>query len=229
MNLHYLKSVLALIFIFIFSSCGTTYIYYQKGKTVKSAFANKGNPPDRVQATNVDIGIGNWRLDALSASPDANYLALGMADINSPTSNSNGKLEVYSNFGARKIYTFNDADLKSMIEGESDVDYPNSVYAFHPFDLGYENDTVLIAHIQPWNSSDLIPQDVELRIDLKTGEAISVSFFPRTNRPAMPQHDSKNKFNFEVINGEMFVNGNKLNGMPSGLDPDNHDEVTLKK
>ncbi|QYA24712.1 hypothetical protein G3I01_04050 [Gramella sp. MT6] len=228
MKLHYLRSTVALIFIFIFTSCGTTYIYYKKDSKVKSAFANKGNPPDRVQTTNVDISIGNWRLDALSASPDAAYLALGMADINNPTSNSNGKLEVYSSFGKTLKYTFNDADLKSMIEGQSDIDYPSSVYAFHPFNLGYENDTILIAHIQPWNSSDLIPQDVELKIDLNTGEAIGVSFFPRTNRPAMPQHPSKNRYNFEVINGEMHVNGNKLNGMPTGLDPDLHDEVTLK-
>ena len=223
-----LKISLTLILFFFLTSCGSTYIYYKKDNSVKSALSNKGNPPDRVQLTNIDINIGDWRLDALSASPEADYLALGMADINSPTSNSNGKLQVYSNFGQNLKYTFDDDDLKSMIEAESNITYPAQVYAFHPYNLGYENNDVLIAHIQPWTSSDLTPQDVGLKIDLKTGKAISVDFFPRTSRPAMPQHDSKNKYNFEVINGEMFVNGNKLAGMPSGIDPDLHDEVTTK-
>lgn len=227
MELRYTKFFFVLIF--FLSSCGSTYIYYKKDAKVKSAFANKGNPPQTVQQTNVDISIGNWRLDALSVSPDGTHLALGMAQLNSPTRNSNGKLEVYSDFGRNLKYTFKDADLKRMIESKADLEYPDAVYAFHPFNVGYENKNILIAHIQPWSSSDAIPQDVALKIDLKTGKAVGVQFFPRTGRPPMPQHASKDKYNFEVINGEMFVNGQKLNGMPSGLDPKLHDEVTLGK
>ncbi|HKJ48629.1 MAG TPA: hypothetical protein VJ973_06040 [Christiangramia sp.] len=223
------KNVLVLIFVFVLSSCGSTYIYYKKDSQVKSALAKKGNPPDRVQSTNVNINIGNWRLDALSASPDAVHLGLGMAEFNDPTSNSNGKLEIYSDFGRKLKYSFDDADLKRMIEKKSSLEYPDAVYAFHPFNIGYENDNILIAHIQPWTTSDATPQDVGLKIDLRTGKAISVEFFQRTGRPPMPEHSSKNKYNFEVVNGELLVNGQKLNGMPTGLDEKLHDEVTLGK
>lgn len=228
MKLQYLRICAFLLLSVILTSCGSTFIYFKKDDSVKSAVSDKGNPPDRVQLTNINIDLGNWRLDALSASPKADYLALGMAQINNPTSNSNGKLEIYSNFGRTLKYTFNDSDLKNMIESKANLTYPSAVYAFHPFNLGYENNKILIAHIQPWTTSDLTPQDVGLKIDLETGEAVSVEFFPRTSRPALPEHESKNKFNFEVINGEMFVNGKKLNGMPAGIDPDLHDEVTTK-
>ncbi|MCH4822271.1 hypothetical protein ML462_03715 [Gramella lutea] len=226
MRLQSVKIFVILILSVIFTSCGSTFIYFKKDNRVKSAISDKGNPPESVQLTNINIDLGNWRLDALSASPKADYLALGMAEINSPTSNSNGKLEIYSNFGRTLKYTFKDSDLKSMIESQADLTYPSAVYAFHPFNLGYENNKILIAHIQPWTTSDLTPQDVGLKINLETGKAVSVEFFPRTARPALPEHGSKNKFDFEVINGEMFVNGKKLNGMPSGIDPDLHDEVT---
>lgn len=227
MQEFYFKFLALIITSVIMISCGTTQVYYTHNNSVKSALAHKGNPPSSVTHLNTDIDLGNWDLSALSASPDSEYLALGMVKLTSPREDSESKYEIYSSSGGTLEYTYDDEDIKEMIEDNSDGEYPPGVYLFYPIAFGYENDSILIMHIQPHYLGESLPQDVRLKINLRTNEVVgNAEFFSRTNRPPFPTHASKTKYNFEVINGKMYVNGTRLQGMPSGIG-ELHDEVTL--
>lgn len=218
------------LYAFFLISCGHTYIYYEKDNRIKAVLTDKRNPPESVvQLNGPDIDNGSWRLDALSASPDAKFLALAYSQWDSFSSKA--KLEVYDRFGKDLKFTINSEELRQMIETNSGLDYgdPSPFYLFHPFALGYENEKVLIVDVQPYSREDLTAQDVRLKIDLRTKEVVGTPvFFSRTNRPSFPSHRSKTRYDFEVIDGKMYVNGTLLNNMPSGISERHHDEVTLK-
>ena len=98
-----------------------------------------------------------------------------------------------------------------------------------PYGLGYQNDSILIVHIQP-QSSGATPLDVEMKIDLNTQLVVGTPiFFNRTQRPSFPVHPSKTRYNFTVVNGEMLVDNNTMVGLPNNIDPDPslHDEVAV--
>ena len=100
----------------------------------------------------------------------------------------------------------------------------------NPYELGYQNDSILIVHIQPISSIDTTLKDVEMKIDLKTQLVVGTPiFFIRTQRPSFPVHRSKTKYNFTVMNGEMFVDGKKILGLPNNIDSNSltHDEVAV--
>lgn len=141
-----------------------------------------------------------------------------------------GKLEIYRSSGTSLVQTFSDKALGDMIESSANITYPANVNAFIPYKLGYENNHILIVYIQPQRTGDATPGDAGLKINLQTNKASGTTeFFERTNRPPLPEHPSKKIYQFEVKNVEMFVNGQKLQKLASGLDEDLHDEVTITK
>ena len=211
----------------ILAGCDTSIaLYYKVNDKVNTALTDDNSPPQRAVPTNVVIDLGNWRLEALSASPNNDFLALGMSHNNV----EKGKLEIYNRFGQSLNRIFDNDDLISMIlSNTSGTQYPSDV-AMNPFELGYQNDSILIVHIQPISSIDTITKDVEMKIDLKTQLVVGTPiFFIRTQRPSFPVHPSKTQYNFTVMNGEMFVDGNKMVGLPNNIDPDpsHHDEVAV--
>ncbi len=213
----------------ILAGCDTSIaLYYKVNDKVNTALTDDNSPPQRAVPTNVVIDLGNWRLEALSASPNNDFLALGMFD-NAGTPKK-GKLEIYNRFGQSLNRIFDNDDLKSMIlSNTSGTQYPSDV-AMNPFELGYQNDSILIVHIQPIFSSDSTLLDVEMKIDLKTELVVGTPiFFNRTQRPSFPVHPSKTQYNFTVMNGEMLVDGDKIVGLPNNIDPDpsHHDEVAV--
>lgn len=213
----------------ILAGCGTSIaLYYKVNDKVNTALTDTNSPPERAVPTNVIIDLGNWRLEALSASPNNDFLALGMFD-NAGTPKK-GKLEIYNRFGQSLNQIFNNDELKSMIESSTTATYPSSGVAMNPYELGYQNDSILIVHIQPIFSSDSTLLDVEMKIDLRTQKVVGAPiFFDRTQRPSFPVHPSKTQYNFTVVNGEMLVEGNTMVGLPNNIDPDpsHHDEVAV--
>jgi len=213
---------------FMLAGCGTSIaLYYKVNDKVNTALTDVNSPPQRAVPTNVIIDLGNWRLETLSASPNNDFLALGMFD--NASTPKEGKLEIYNRFGQSLNRIFDNQDLISMIESSTNASYPINV-AMNPFELGYQNDSILIVHIQPISSIDSTPLDVEMKIDLKTQQVVGTPiFFKRTQRPSFPVHPSKTQYNFTVMNGEMFVDGNRMVGLPGNIDPDPtlHDEVAV--
>ncbi len=227
MKIFSLKAIGIAFFVLILSGCDSQFLYYKVDNEVRSALTNDKNPPTTARETNVKIDLGNWRLYVMSVSPNNDYLAFGFLNQDSGT-NMRGKLEIYGKYGKVLKRTFTNEQLKKLIEDGADLMYPLDVYAFHPFALGYENNKVLIVHIQPY-STGLTPQNVELKINLETNKLVSAPlFFSRNQSRPFPAHASKNRFNFSVTDGEMFVNGNKLNGLPKNIDENLHDEVDNK-
>lgn len=210
----------------ILTGCDTPVaLYYKVNDEVNTALTDDKNPPQRAVTTNVVIDLGNWRLEALSASPNNDFLALSMFD----SAASKGKLEIYNRFGQGLNRIFQNQDLKSMIESSTGTTYPSSVDAMVPYGLGYQTDSILIVHVQP-QSSGARPLDVEMKIDLVTQQVVGMPiFFNSSQRPSFPVHPSKTLYTFEVINGEMFVNGIKMAGLPNNIDPNPslHDEVAV--
>ena len=213
----------------ILAGCGTSIaLYYKVNDKVNTALTDVNSPPERAVTTNVIIDLGNWRLEALSASPNNDFLALGM--FNDSGSQDEGKLEIYNRFGQSLNRIFNNQDLIDMIESSTTATYPSSGVAMNPFELGYQDDSILIVHIQPIFSNDSTLLDVEMKIDLKTELVVGTPiFFKRTQRPSFPVHPSKTQYDFTVMNGEMFVDGDKIDGLPNNIDPDPslHDEVAV--
>ncbi len=211
----------------ILAGCDTSIaLYYKVNDKVNTALTDDNSPPQRAVPTNVVIDLGNWRLEALSASPNNDFLALGMFHNNV----KEGKLEIYNRFGQSLNRIFDNDNLISMIlSNTSGTQYPSDV-AMNPFELGYQNDSILIVHIQPISSIDTTLKDVEMKIDLKTQLVVGTPiFFIRTQRPSFPVHRSKTKYNFTVMNGEMFVDGKKILGLPNNIDSNSltHDEVAV--
>ncbi len=212
----------------ILAGCDTSIaLYYKVNDKVNTALTDDNSPPQRAVPTNVVIDLGNWRLEALSASPNNDFLALGMIDDSMP---KKGKLEIYNRFGQSLNRIFDNDDLISMIlSNTSGTQYPSDV-AMNPFELGYQNDSILIVHIQPISSIDTTLKDVEMKIDLKTQLVVGTPiFFIRTQRPSFPVHTSKTQYSFKVMNGEMFVDGKKILGLPNNIDSNSltHDEVAV--
>ncbi len=211
----------------ILAGCDTSIaLYYKVNDKVNTALTDDNSPPQRAVPTNVVIDLGNWRLEALSASPNNDFLTLGMFHNNV----KEGKLEIYNRFGQSLNRIFDNDDLKSMIlSNTSGTQYPSDV-AMNPFELGYQNDSILIVHIQPISSIDTITKDVEMKIDLKTQQVVGTPiFFIRTQRPSFPVHTSKTQYSFKVMNGKMFVDGKKILGLPNNIDSNSstHDEVAV--
>jgi hypothetical protein len=213
----------------ILAGCGTSIaLYYKVNDKVNTALTDENSPPERAVTTNVIIDLGNWRLEALSASPNNDFLALGM--FNDSGSQDEGKLEIYNRFGQSLNRIFTNQNLIDMIESSTTATYPSSGVAMNPFALGYQDDSILIVHIQPIFSNDSTLLDVEMKIDLKTELVFGTPiFFKRTQRPSFPVHPSKTQYDFTVMNGEMFVDGDKIDGLPNNIDPDPslHDEVAV--
>lgn len=211
----------------ILAGCDTSIaLYYKVNDKVNTALTDDNSPPQRAVPTNVVIDLGNWRLEALSASPNNDFLALGMFHNNV----KEGKLEIYNRFGQSLNRIFDNDDLISMIlSNTSGTQYPSDV-AMNPYELGYQNDSILIVHIQPISSIESITKDVEMKIDLKTQQVVGTPiFFIRTQRPSFPVHTSKTQYSFKVMNGKMFVDGKKILGLPNNIDSNSstHDEVAV--
>ena len=96
----------------ILAGCDTSIaLYYKVNDKVNTALTDDNSPPQRAVPTNVVIDLGNWRLEALSASPNNDFLALGMFHNNV----KEGKLEIYNRFGQSLNRIFDNDDLISMI------------------------------------------------------------------------------------------------------------------
>ena len=229
MNSLILKTSIITMFLFVISGCGSQILFYKINNEVNSALSDTKNPPKKATPTNLNIQLGNWRLDAISASPNGGqYLALGFLSL--PSHSLEGKLEIYKNFGKLISKTFDNNQLRKLIENSSEHKYGNTPFTFHPYALGYESDNILIIHLEVTDLVSAQVEEVDLFIDLLTNKVDRTSvFFDSTAPRPFPVHASKTKYNFEVINGEMFVNGNKLAGLPKGIDKKLHDEVTVGK
>ena len=221
------------------SGCGSSYLYYttinsnDQPETVGSALLENRIPPSNANQSNVSIdvqGTEDWRLDALAASPTSGFLSLGFIDINNPVSDSNGKLEIYRNFGGALVFSYDDDDLKNMIiqASDDDVTYPDSVYAFHPYRLGYQDDNTLMVHIQPQSTGGSPLSNVELKISLNNGAVDgSAVFFNRGAQRPMPVHPENNRYNFSVVNGVMQLDGQVVDGIPGNLAKTLHDQTVV--
>jgi len=218
--------ILGIVFVLLFTGCNSQYIYYKVDDEIKTAMTDSKTPPKTALKTNIRIDLKDWRLLSMSASPKNTYLALALIDRQSGT-NLDARLDIYTNKGGYLYYSFTGEDLQSLIENALDYTYPNFTYAFFPFELGYENDNVLIARIEP-EGSGIVAQTVIIKIDLRTKKLIEKPIFlSRHNQYIYPTHTSKNKYNFTVIKGKMYINGEKLKGMPNNIDEKLHDEVEL--
>ncbi|TDU40340.1 hypothetical protein BXY82_2387 [Gelidibacter sediminis] len=207
-------------------SCGTTRIYYLKNKTVNSALMSNRQPFRANVLNEPAIQMGNWRLDALSVSPDGRYLALGSSQIKSPLNDSKSKLEIYDVNLKQMKYTFYTNDLKQKFRINNDTDYGSIFYMLHPYKLGFRDGKTLVIQVQPYADAESIPMDALLEIDVVSGAALSAKLVDRGDFTVINSLPSKTNNTFEIRDGKMFVDGNQLTDMPTGLSSP-HDEVKI--
>lgn len=210
-----------------FMSCGTTHIFYQKNKTVNSALMSSKEPYHVKLVNSPGINMGNWRLDALSVSPNGCYLALGSSQFISPMKNSKSKLEIYDLNAKQMKYTFYTSVLKQKFKINNLTDYGTNIYVLHPHKLGFKNDNILVIQVQPYACEDSIPLDALLEIDLTTGTALSADLVDRGDFTVINSLPSKARNTFDIREGKMYVDGKILTGMPTGLTNSVHDEVKV--
>ncbi len=214
--------ITAFICLFILYSCDSTRVFYQKNDKVYSALMGNDEPYKATILNAATINMGNWRLDDISVSPDGKYLALASSNWKSPITSSEAKLEIYDLHSNNLKYTYDTADLKNLIT----PDVSDLFYLLHPHKLDFQDKKTLVVQIQPYSSSDGLPQDVVLKIDLNSNKALESKFVDRGDFSSFGIYPAKTDYNFEIINGVMHVNGSPLNGIPTGLEKNNYDAVT---
>ena len=223
---NFKNQILVMLCLGMLMSCGTTQIYYQKNKEVRSALMSN-KQPFKVQLLNGPvINMGQWRLDAISVSPDNRYLALASILFTTSAYGAKSKLEIYDTQSRQIKYTYTTADLKQKFRINSSTNYGDLFYMLHAYKLGFKDNKTLMIQVQPYGRSDELPLDAQLVINLDTNTSVSSKLVPRGDYSEITSLPSRSRNVFNIENGKMYVDGKLLINMPIDLTK-LHTEVLL--
>lgn len=154
-------------------------------------------------------------LTAVSISPGAEVVAAATFDnSDSDARNWTGTL-VFFDFQTGEIITEQDK------EGLTEVlNFPNADAAMQIMAMGWQNDSVLVAHVRP--RTDFLPvssANISLVYSLSTGQALQLSQSGSSEPFALPipENDEKTLYESSLEGGVIFVDGQAVGGI-SGVE-----------
>jgi len=181
-------------------------------------------PPGSVTDTKDVTALGSWNLEFLTLSPNGGLLAIGLRKDNNVSDGVlDAKVEIYNIYRDVQLAEWDEDDLKDLIEDNASLEYPSEIVDFNPRNLSWMNNNELLMNIQPiiaGTGLDLLPQDVALVVKY-TDESVTQgpTFYSRTDPSPItaPDHPQKTAFTSENQNGTILVDGNTVNGLPTGI------------
>ncbi|MBN2731889.1 MAG: hypothetical protein JXR26_05605 [Balneolaceae bacterium] len=221
MRRYYIFAISLWLFSFFYLGCDKTSFVALKTSsgTIKSGIL-KENPPDTATKTvTLDSITSDQMFRSLSISPGGAYIAVSVLDRLNGSPPFEVTVTLYNPITGDVYKTYDKSDIKSMIENNSDGEYPPQYY-FDVFLLGWNSDQELIMNLQP-GGGELLAQNVGFAVDVRTDQVtINPVFKDRSIQEPVPipNHPEKTRFNYTLNNGDLIVEGNTVRNLPSSID-----------
>lgn len=201
-------------------------IAYQQGGDVHWA-GLENVPPGTVTNTKLVTSLGSWNLEHMRLAPNGGWLALAERKNTSPSAGlMDARVRVFNSVvnPPQQVAEWDEAELKALIEDNADLSYPAEIVDFNPIRLRWRDNAHLIIDVQPFivgTSIESLPENVALVLAFQTGELTEgPTFYARgaSSPVTVPQHSQRTTYSSELRSGAVFVDGSRVNGVPTGID-----------
>lgn len=199
------------------------------GSVIADAFLVYSNDSNLSRAEVVNLPAGEVRreltlsmpdpvassLATVTISPNAETIAVAtFDDSDSDPRNWVGTLVLF-NFESGEIISIQNKEGLTQV-----LNFPNADAAMQILDMGWENDSVLVAHIRP--RTDFLPvasANISMLYSLTTGQALQLSQSGSSEPFALPIPENEEKILFEssLEGGVIFIDGQVVSGI-SGVE-----------
>jgi len=225
MNTMKMKRLAPILFVFpFFAACQDPgVIAFQQGDDIRwSGLENV--PPGTVTNLRKVTSLGGWDLEHMTLSPNGGLLAVGLRNNNNPADGIlDAKVLVFNIYRDTQLADWDEQDLKNFIENNSNITYPTELKDFNPRNLSWMNNVELLINVQPivaGTSIESLPQDAAMVIRYQDESLTDgPDFYARTSPSpiAAPNHPQKTAFTTENRSGTIFIDGSRVNGLPTGI------------